>query len=794
MPEKPPKVFLSHNSRDKPWVAKLADRLADAKIEYFFDDHDILAGEAIDEAVEKNLAECDLCLFLLGSHGLGPWHNEEIRSWIWKNVSSAGANKRGIITVLLPGATRELAEKFLPTPLHRRKWIEFPDGPSDEMAFNLLVRSIRGEPRAAVVADRLTFRNTLHQIPPRPPGFVGREEDLVTLRALNASAGAMIAGLRGMGGIGKTALAIVLAHEWAARFPDAQLFLDARGTEANPPSAGDLLAQVIQTFHPTAKLPDEDRALKGVYHDVLAGKKVLIVLDNARDAAQAAPLIPPTGSALIVTSRHSFMLGTTKPHAVGTLPDVDAVALLREFYGALGDADAAALAKLCAGLPLALRLAGAHVALDAAERGGAPNVGGYMKSLGGGRLAKLDSEAADAGEVTISETLRLSEAQLSEAERKVWRALGVFTSHFDLLAAQAVAGANETMLDNFVRRSLLERDGTERFKVHEIAADYARAQLTDIAADTLHLAHAAHYIGVGSQADDLYLGGKPVDALALFDCERAQIEAAYTWLTARRDESAARQMIALVNAVVYVGALRFHPRQSIAWLESQLRAARSVEERRAEGNALCNLGNAHANLGDARKAIQYYEMQLVIAREIGDRLGEGNALGNLGVAHAHLGDARKAIEYYEMQLVIAREIGDRLGEGNALGNLGSAHRALVDTRKAIEYLEQALVLSREIGNRRAEGNALCNLGNAHANLGDARKAIQYYEMQLAIAREIGDRRGEGYALWNSALQFWKLENRAEAVTRAETSLTILEAIESPAVATVRAALVEWRAA
>ena len=695
--------------------------------------------------------------------------------------------------------------------------------------------------------------STLHTLPPNPlhAGFVGRTTDLAKLRALNPAAGAHLTGLRGMGGIGKTALAVVLAHEWAPRFPDAQFFLDARGTQPDPPSAGKLMEQVILAFHPTAKLPDDPAAIAGIYRDVLGGKQVLLLLDNARDATQAAPLIPPAGCALIVTSRHSFMLGKTAPHDVGRLPAAEAVALLREYHGALGDAEAAALVKLCAGLPLALRLAGAHLALDAAERGGTPDVAGYLKLLGGGRLQHLDAEAAEAGEVTISETLRLSEAQLAEAERAAWRALGVFTASFDARAAAAVARpevarhssvetqpADSTlecrateMLGHFVRRSLLEREGAERFKVHDLAADYARTQLDNPARTALHLAHARHYTAVGDEADTIYMKGDAVGGLALFDRERAQLEAAYAWLDAEvgrgvltapppgraalprgrgnevgdasasswRGEdnppylAAARQLLDLVNAVVYTGQeLRFHPRQRIAWLESQLRAARLAKHREAEGSALGNLGLAHADLGDARKAIAYHEQALVVSREIGDRRGEGNALGNLGSAHFALGDARKAIEFYEQQLVIVREIGNRRGEGNALGNLGSAHVALGNARKAIEFYEQRLVIAREIGDRRGEGNALGNLGIAHKNVGDARKAIEFYEQHAGIAREIGDRRGEGNALFNSAVAHDSLGNRPEAIARAAAALAIYEAIESPAAAQVRATLAKWR--
>ncbi len=622
---------------------------------------------------------------------------------------------------------------------------------------------------------------TLHQLPPRPEGFVGRAADLAKLRAMDPAAGTVLTGLRGMGGIGKTALALVLAHEWAPQFPGAQLFLEGRGTQDNPPGAGDLIAQVIQAFHPTERLPEELPALKSLYHDLLHGKRVLIVLDNARDAAQAAPLIPPAGCGLIVTSRSNFMLGNRPAHSVDRLPADEATALLRGHHAALGDAEAAELVLLCAGLPLALRLAGAHLALDAGERGGAPDVAGYLAKLRASRLGTLDAEAPDAALVSITETLRLCEAKLSEAERAAWRSFGIFTASFDaraaaVIVAAAIAGASyssiEATLGHLVRRSLLEREDGDRYQMHDLAADYARAQLTESTQAALHLAHARHYTVVGREADGLYLKGDAVGGLALFDRERAQIEAAYAWLAESGDGAAAKQMIAFVDAVVHTGALRFHPRQSIAWQESQLGAARRVHHRAGEGAALGNLGLAHAALGDARRAIEFYEQALAIACEIGDQRGEGGALGNLGRAHADLGDARRAIELYEQQLVIVRKIGDRRGEGNALDCLGLAHASLGDARRAIGFYEQALAIACEIGDQRGEGGALGNLGNAHLDLGDARRAVEFYEQQLVIVRKIGDRQGEGSALGNLGNAHCSLGDPRRAIEFYEQTLVI----------------------
>ncbi len=268
-------------------------------------------------------------------------------------------------------------------------------------------------------------------------------------------------------------------------------------------------------------------------------------------------------------------------------------------------------------------------------------------------------------------------------------------------------------------------------------------------------------------ADELYRQGGPkvAHALAAYDAARDRIEEGWQDATrlAKLDvveaeadpvRDFARALVAAYpSAGAYILDLRQHPREQIVWLESQLSAARLLKDRREEGNAL----------------------------------------GNIGLAHAALGDARKAIEFYEQQLVITREIGNRRGEGNALGNLGNAHTSLGEARKAIEYLEQAWTIMREIGDRRGEGNALGNLGNAHKSLGDARKAIKYHEQALPVFREIGYWRGEGNALWNSAVLHNSLGNRPEAIARAAAALAIFEAIEDPNAAQVRAALAEWRA-
>jgi len=194
---------------------------------------------------------------------------------------------------------------------------------------------------------------------------------------------------------------------------------------------------------------------------------------------------------------------------------------------------------------------------------------------------------------------------------------------------------------------------------------------------------------------------------------------------------------------------------------------------------LGNLGSAYSNMGQVEKAIDYYEQALVISKEIGDRRGEGSDLGNLGNAYNDLGQVKNAIDYYKQALMISKEIGDRQGEGNRLGNLGNAYSHLGQVEKAIEYYQKALAISTEIGDRRNEGNWLGNLGNAYSDLGQVEKAIEYHEQALVIAREIGDRRGEGKRLGNLGMAYSDLGQIEKAIKYYEQALVIAKEIKDP---------------
>jgi len=603
------------------------------------------------------------------------------------------------------------------------------------------------------------------------------------------------------------------------------------------------MAYVVRVFQPEAKLPESVNDLKPIYLSMLSGKHALLLMDNARDAAQVAPLLPPAGSVLLVTSRIHFVVPGLRAKNLDTLPPADAKSLLLSIADRI-DGEAEAIAKLCGYLPLALRLA----ATALAERVDL-SPAAYRQWLEKERLKVLKETATDP---SVEASIGLSYGLLDPEMQKCWRMLAVFPDTFDAPAAAAVwdavilspsrsalrvnstenpsstardssfassgpppaphndrsndalsggMDAAQDVLSRLVQYSLLEwNDAIKpygRYRLHDLVGDFASTRLEPAERATAGLRHAQHFASVLRKARDLYLqGGESVKCgLALFDLEWGNIQAGQVWAAARADQDneAARLCGDYPDAGVYCLDLRQHPRDRIRWLEAALAAARRLKDRAAEGKHLGNLGNRYWELGETRRAIEYHEQALAIGREIGDRRGEGNALGNLGVAYYSLGETRRAIGHHEQRLAIAREAGDRRGEGTALGNLGNAYYDLGEIRRAIELYEQSLAALRETGDRRGEGSMLGNLGSTCYSLGETDRAIDYCEQQLAITREIGDRRGEASALYDLSLALDKLGQRPKAIEHAEAALKIYDQIEAPAAAKVRSQLEQWKA-
>ena len=512
----------------------------------------------------------------------------------------------------------------------------------------------------------------LHQLPPPPGDFTGRKAELEELMEAIEKGGVTISGLRGMGGIGKTALALKLAHQLRERYPDAQIYLDLKGTSEKPLTTAEAMAHAVRAYRPTAHLPDNEAELAGIYRFVLDGQRALLLMDNAVNAAQVGPLAPPASCLLLVTARQRFILRGWVAKDLGTLAPEEARALLLRLAPRVGGA-AGEIARLCGYLPLALCAAGGMLASceDLPPRRYAEQLLDERQ-----RLERLGKEGV---EISVEASFNLSYASLEGEAARVFRQLAVFPGSFDAAAEEVVCKDLEhARLSELLRRSLVEYDSAgERYRLHDLTHLFAASRRSDQEGDEAERRHAARYLEVASAADDLYLkGGDAIlVGLRLFDTEWANIRAGQVWAAAHaeEDQQAAKLCSTYPSAVVVL------PRPALASTRTHQVAGSCVGcgaavEGPADGRGA--LGEpGHRLLAIGRAALRHR----VPRKEACHRAGNGRPPGRRqrpgqpGLGVRRLGRATPRHRVPRADLAIAREIGDRRGEGAALGNLGLAY-------------------------------------------------------------------------------------------------------------------------
>jgi transcriptional regulator with XRE-family HTH domain/tetratricopeptide (TPR) repeat protein len=585
----------------------------------------------------------------------------------------------------------------------------------------------------------------VHQLPRPPRNFTGRAHEIAELTAQLDARGATISAIQGMGGIGKTALALLIAERWSERFPDGQFYLDLKGA-SDPMTAAEAMLHVIRSIDPGRPLPKTEAEVASAYRSTLSGKRALLLMDNAAGREQVEPLLPPEGSALLVTSRQRFALPGLAAIALSPLPPDESRALL----GTLAphaSAVGAELARLCGGLPLALSLAGRALAerpdVDPAE---------YAARLAddSGRLRQLDLTESQGG---VQASFELSYGMLDAEQQRGLCALGAFPQHFDRAAAAAVwdlpHDAADARVGALLRLHLIESDAAgqaARYRLHDLVRLFALARLSPQDRERTAMRHARHYLSLLAELERDARQSGTEHALSVVDREWAHIRAAFATCRerAQADDEAAQLLGQAADAALL--RLRQPPRERVVWCELALEQARARGERGLQGRLLAHAARAYQELGDSRRALEHAEQALAIAGEQGDRQTQQSALVAQGDAHHALGEPRQAIASAQRGLVLARELGARADEPPALLVLAWGHHVAGESERAAEYGEQTLVIARELGDRVHEATALLLLGYARQALGDAARGVAHGAECLQIAREIGDRRIEGYAL------------------------------------------------
>jgi tetratricopeptide (TPR) repeat protein/transcriptional regulator with XRE-family HTH domain len=616
------------------------------------------------------------------------------------------------------------------------------------------------------------------QLPARARSFVGRARAQRVLDDLAAEArdAAVICVVSGIPGVGKTAVAVHWAHQAAERFPDGQLHVNLRGFDPSdaPVTAEHAIRGFLQALGiPAEQIPSEPQAQVGLYRSVLAGRRMLIILDNARDERQVRPLLPASPGCLILVTSRQQLTGLiaaegARPLPLDLLSDDESADLLagRIDAGRLHAEPAAArqLIRICAGLPLALAVTAARAAVRpclpladiAAELGHEQD-----------RLTPLD--AGDPA-TSVRAAFGSSYRGLSGGAARLFRLAALHPGpDLTVYAAASLTGlplgqARQAM-DELARASLLNEHRTGRFTCHDLlrayAAEVARAHHDRGEQRAALTGLFDYYLAAASAAMDTLL---PTErerrprCLATADIPPLDTPAAaHAWLDTEQDclvaiaacaadhgwPGYATRLAGILYGYLNVGA---HYAGSWALHAHALHAARQAGDRAAHAAALMGLGLTDYAQGRLQQATDHLQPALALYREIGDRLGEGRALGNLGLVSWAGYRCEQAVTCHRQALAIFDDLGDKLRQAQTLSNLGLALSRQRRYPEALDHHGRALALSRELGDRNREGIALANLGHVLMHQGRLSQAGSHLERALAINREIGDRLHESRTL------------------------------------------------
>jgi DNA-binding SARP family transcriptional activator len=668
------------------------------------------------------------------------------------------------------------------------------------------------------------------QLPALVPDFAGREVHLRRLDALLADRAPAIITIDGLAGVGKTALAVRWAHSAGDRFPDGHLFIDMRGySDQAPVQPLEALARFLQALGVAPEhIPLEVDAAACLYRSTLAGKRVLVVLDNVEHADQVRPLLPgETGCLSVVTSRDQLRGLIAREGAMRLRLDVlspaEAHELLVTLLGRVDAAAAAELARLCGYLPLALRIAVANLQAEQVP------VAQYNKRLANGdRLAAL--AAGDDPQAATANAFDLSYQAQSDSTRKLFRLLGIVPGA-DVTPETAAAVTDvdpeqaDALLATLARAHLLEQVEPDRYRFHELVRLYARQRCLaedgdrDVALARLY----EHYLsGVDAAANRLYPMAMrlPVTvrdthrpdfdsgdrALQWLDAQRFNLAMAITLASPPHREAAWRLTDALRGyfflsmhtadwlpiaqaALAHAEADQDLLGQAAAsislamvwWYKSRYEIAidsfthayalaRDAAWAEGQAAALGNLGSIHVYMGQFTKAAEYILEAFEIDRRIGRIPGQVVSLTILGDIRVGQGRLVEAVDAYRQAIDVESQIGPWYGQGGILHNLGEVYYLLGRPDDALYCLTESL--NRYRGGKYFRASVLRLLALVHADSGDLARGFAVVREALDLARESGDRWVESQALISQAKLDLQIGHHRQAIDASATALRL----------------------
>jgi DNA-binding SARP family transcriptional activator len=638
------------------------------------------------------------------------------------------------------------------------------------------------QPAAGAAASGGDRRPRPMMLPTAVPGFTGRERELQVLSGVARRPGGpvLITAIGGTAGVGKTALAVHWARVTSAEFPDGQLYVNLRGFgPAEPLAPTEVLRGFLNALQvPAARIPAGLTGRQALYRSLLEGRRVLILLDNARNPTQVRPLLPASPTAVVLITSRNELTGLiaadgARPITLDVLGDAEAYQLMAERIGAarLAAEPAAAheLIGLCAGLPLALAITAARAAAHPSFSLTA--VAAELRDARG----RLDALSTGEDTTDVRAVLSWSYRQLDPPTARMFRLLGLHPGpDITAAAAASLAGCSPPeaagLLRELTRCHLLAEPAPGRYAFHDLLRAYAAEEVAVTDSDADRRAARGrmldHYLHTARAADlQLYPQREPVtrtpppprpgvtlEAMADRPQARAWFEAEYRVLLAAINLAAEAgfDMHAWQLPWAMVDFLdgKGHWHEWVTIQRTALTAAVRLGDTAGQAAARRLLASGYALLGDYDQARTHLAECTGLYRQLGDRSGEARIHQSLSWVAERLDDYAGALHHSEQALAIFRAVGNRAGQSGALNSVGWCHALLGDPVQARKFCRRALALNQELRDPRGEAHTWDSLGYAERQLGHLADAAACYEHALHIFREIGARYNQADTLAN----------------------------------------------
>jgi tetratricopeptide (TPR) repeat protein len=675
--------------------------------------------------------------------------------------------------------------------------------------------------------DRLAGREPVvpHQLPAAVRHFAGREDELAALSSLleqsrvDAGGTVVISAIGGTAGIGKTALALCWAHRVADRFPDGQLYVNLRGFDPG----GKVMdpAEAVRGFLdalgvPAQRVPADLDAQAALYRSELACRRVLVVLDNARDTAQVRPLLPGVPGCLVVVTSRNQLSGLVAadgahPITLDLLSPVEARELLVRRLGidrvAAEPGAVDEIVTRCVRLPLALAIVAARAATH-------PRL--TLRTLASGlrdSADRLDTLTTDDPHTDVRAVFSWSYHALTPDAARLFRLLGLHPGpDISIPAAASLAALPvsraRALLAELARANLIVEHTSGRYTLHDLLRAYA-TDLT-LTTDTDGERHAAthrmldHYLHTAHTADRLLYPHR--DPITLTPARPdvipeppANHRQAVAWFTAEH--------AVLLSTVDHAAATGFdthtwqlawtlydfldrrgHWHDRVATGRAAVAAARRLTDPPAQAGAHRHLAHAYIRLGRLDDAHAQLRHALDLPDQADDPAGQAHTHITLSIVLERQGRNSEALDHDRQALDLYRATGHRAGEARALNAVGWDHAILGDHQQALTYCQQALTLLHTLGDRDGQAGTWDSLGYAHHQLGHHDQAITCYQHALNLYRDLGDRYEQAATLVRLGNNHHTAGDLDAARDAWQQALTILDQLDHPDADQVRVKL------